>query len=150
LSENARYVAIQDRDYSIRVLDVEHSNNIVQLFGHRSSIVDIDYYLEGGMLISAGSDGAVNIWNLLSGEIIKNFNCSDSDIREVKYNSRLSMAIIVNGENDIALWDVISEKRIAKLGGHDSQISIALRYDGKLLASGSDDFRIRIWELDHS
>jgi len=56
----------------------------------------------------------------------------------------------VSGGDDgkVKLWDVKNKAQIKELPGHDkSVISISYSSDGKLLATGSKDYTVKIWQL---
>src|SRR5579883_1950949 len=47
----------------------------------------------------------------------------------------------------VRLWDVFAEKELAPLGGHQGAItSLAFSPDGKLLATGSNDTTVLLWD----
>ena len=51
-------------------------------------------------------------------------------------------------EKIIYLWRVEDRRCITTLGGHTGNINvISFNSNGKLLASGSDDYTIRLWHI---
>jgi hypothetical protein len=59
------------------------------------------------------------------------------------------VAFGLHGESDIRIWEVASATERARLKGHREVVSaLAFSPDGKLLASGSADTTILIWDLN--
>lgn len=51
------------------------------------------------------------------------------------------------GENSIILWNIDEKKIVKTLNGHTSSVNVLTKMEGNLLASGSDDRTIIIWDL---
>lgn len=72
-------------------------------------------------------------------------------------SSVLSIAISPDGNtvastnNDtIQLWSLTTGQAISTLFGHENRVNaIAINPNGKILASGSDDNRVKLWNLDN-
>lgn len=147
LNEDATLLAIVTHDHSIQLWNIEQEQMIKHLIGHKDNIRDIDFHPHEHLLASVSGDGTINIWNLIDGTVVSTYHSSATDIWEIRFNPQFPLFAVVNGENYIELWNMISGTLSARLAGHDSQITVAFSPDGKLLASGSDDFQIRIWTL---
>ena len=89
------------------------------------------------------------LWNPYKGIQIKTYQGSHNyeilDLTISKDNNRFAS---VGGDKNAYLWDVTSAKIIRKLTGHDSRINtVAYNLDESVLATGSYDGTIRLWDL---
>lgn len=76
-------------------------------------------------------------------------NWHTSDIRCIQA-SPLDNVFASGDDGKVKLWDVKNKTQTSELSGHDkykSVMSVSFSPDGKLLASGSKDYTVRIWQL---
>lgn len=108
-----------------------HSPKIVAfLHGHQQPVNSLAFSPDGKMIASVSfkkdesSAGANN----------QTPNDSETDTRSTNY---------------IILWDVETRRQIKTFEGHpDRIISLAFSPDGKILASGTDDYNIILWDVN--
>lgn len=147
ISNDARLLAIEDRDHSIQLWDTTKETTLLRLIGNNSGIRDIDFHPAGASLASVNSDGTIIIWDLSSGGIVRSFTSARTDVWEVLLNPVLPVLAVTFEEEKIELWDTASGTLLTYLPGHAPQITAAYSPDGTLLASGSEDAIVRIWLL---
>ena len=112
--------------FQVEVLELENSNSIVTIPGHRAPISTIKFSHDGKRLFTASS-GARREWSSFGGG--KTYRQSD------KVNSMLPLS------SEIAIWDSGNGDQIGRFQHHSSDVnSIDISPDGTLLASGSDDY----------
>ena len=96
-----------------------------------------------GLILASESDDGIKLWD------VKTYN----EITEIKGTNIAAFSpdgkILASGAGkEIKLWNVKSLKEIATLKGHlDEVISVAFNYDGSLLASGSGDGTVLLWDM---
>jgi WD40 repeat protein len=106
---------------------------------------------DGKRLASGDDDGNVQVWDVKNGgklgkQIkVKSFG---SQVWSVAFHPKNNNLIAIGNDNsNVILWD-IEEDEITRLTDHSSRIwSVAFSPDGEILASGSDDRSIKLWEL---
>ncbi|EFY97560.2 WD40 and cullin domain protein [Metarhizium robertsii] len=145
--------------------------------GHDGSVNAVAFSTDGTWLASASSDWTVRIWNVDEGTCVKTLehqNHTTEDQQTIDDHSRyiLSIAfspdgkILASGSSDwrVRLWDVNEGTLIKTLAYRNHIIrderttedhsryvlSIAFSPNGKMIASGSSDWRVRRWSIDRS
>lgn len=147
LNDAATLIAVVYPDYAIEVWDLAEQCTRAMLRGHTESIREIVFHPAAPLLFSASASGAIKGWDLRQATPIIAFQSNATDVWGMLLNPRLPQLAIVNGEHFIELRHSETGEVQAILAGHDSQINVAFSHDGALLASGSDDYLIRLWAV---
>ena len=115
-----------------------------------------------GMLASGGSDGSISIWNLTNKEMGKIKTISrahSSGIRDITFSSNGEVLASASNDHSIKLWNtntgnlnLINRLENSSDTGIESHLSnvtsVAISHNGKLLASGSDDKTVKLWNVE--
>jgi WD40 repeat protein len=108
----------------------------------------IDVSPDGRTLALAGSQGHMTIWDTASGELRHDFAKQNAAIGWVRFApDGKTLAFGVGGQ--IRRWDMKTESFLEPLGQTSDAPSCcgAFSPDGRLLASGTHEQRIRAWDL---
>ncbi|PCI36007.1 MAG: hypothetical protein COB50_05195 [Thiotrichales bacterium] len=136
-------LASGSNDGTIKLWEISSGKCLRTLTGH-SNYVESLVALDNGMLAS-GTEEEIKIWNISSGKCLKTLKGS---------NGRLM--VLVNGvlatgtggyEKTIKLWDISSGKCLKTLSGHSDYVWSLVALDNGMLASGSVDNTIKIWDM---
>ncbi|KAJ6231330.1 serine/threonine-protein kinase tnni3k-related [Anaeramoeba flamelloides] len=138
-------------DYLIKVWDVISGICLKDLEGH-SRCVSCLVALENGLLASGSHDETIKVWDL-NNESDEN-KCLWSRYTGGWVNSLIysafknSLVTGIMGGNVIRFWDLSTGARQkCELKGHTNSVRFLLELENGLLASGSDDKNIIIWNL---
>jgi WD40 repeat protein len=157
-SPDGETLASSSNDHTIRLWDINSRQCVFSLQGHTNRVYSIAFSPDGKTLASSSEDQTIRLWDL------KHHQCRN--ILQGYTNQVCSVAFSANGqtlasgdERTIRLWDVKSRQCLQVLQGHTNRIwSVAFAplsdvtrdensSAGPLLASGSEDQTIRLWDL---
>ncbi len=132
---------------AVYVYEFETANLMRKLEGFQSLACAVAISSEGTYV--ASGDTGIRVWNLESGELVREFPGHDNWIRDLAFRPNSMQLASSANEPEIKIWDVESGQKLTSLFGHSSFVnSIQYSPDGQLLASGSEDRTLRFWNAD--
>ncbi|WP_375492685.1 WD40 repeat domain-containing protein [uncultured Nostoc sp.] len=118
------------QDYSIKLWNLKTKENIYTLKGHLGCVRSLVFSPDSQQLISAGKDALIKLWNLETGK----------ETHSMNHKSPLdSIAVSPDGQT------LVSSGKDLAFGKLSGIRSLAFRHDGKLLAAGGTDSKIKIF-----
>ncbi len=125
----------------------------------QEGVNDIAFNSDGTRALTAGSDATVRLWNVSTGECLRELKGFKRRVISVAFspNDRWALAGGSSQNAFIRLWDLSTEDthsptyRIGRsIGMHSGAVNtVAFSPDSRLVASGSDDKRIHIINADN-
>ena len=103
----------------------------------------------GDYLLSGGKDRSINLFNSVSGELIKTYSGGHNyEIKSLKISFDNTHFLSSGQDSYISLWDVSKGKIITKFTGHKKTInSLSWNFNNNIILSGSEDNTVRCWDL---
>jgi len=151
LSQAAGLVVTASFDSTLRVWRLEDGACLRTLSGHSVEVQDV-MDVGGGRVASSGDDCVLRVWDVLSGKQLQQTPTGEGVLTcsVALWGDRVATG---HGGGEIRLWS-LQEGGAATdvLRGHtDTVWSLAVVSSGKapgLLASGSVDYSVRLWDVD--
>jgi serine/threonine protein kinase len=120
--------------------------------GHSDAITSISFSNNGKWLASAGPDRIIRVWDAAASGGVRptaELQAHTAPIRLVRFTPRNDLLVSVGDGGQVYLWDaaaksVVREWMIDKAMAY----SVALSPDGRWLATGSNDGRVFVYDLD--
>ena len=120
--------------------------------GHTSWVTGVAHLADRRRTITCSHDSSLRLWNLQNGAQVGN-DWRDDGNEGAVWSISLSPngKTVASGSRDgkLRLWDVETEKVVAKWTGHPYAAcqSLCWSADGERLESGSGDGTVRVWDV---
>ncbi len=138
-------------DKVIRIWDTGTGNLISSMTGHSATIHDIAVRPKGDLLASSSQDKTIRIWDVSSGKQIRKLDSFGTIAWSIAFTPDGRRLVAGCRDGSIHVLELhhrsLSTIKVMKqpTGGVSA---IAISSSGDLLASGSNDSKIYIWNLD--
>ncbi len=118
--------------------------------GVESQINSVCLSSDGRLLAAAARKQPVIIWNLSSGTKERSYLANNRSIDQVEFTTDNKSLILGCKDRQIRVWRFLDTPELqGSLAGHQKEAwALAFSPDGALLASGSDDNTIKLWDVD--
>lgn len=94
------------------------------------------------------SDGTVRLWSLKTGRVGLVFHGHKHSITALAFDPSGTRLASAARDNDIVIWDLISEMGLYRLHGHSNAVTgLAFTESGGALLSASKDTLVKVWDL---
>ena len=147
-SPDGKTIASGSHDRTIRLWDTVEGNTDKLLAAHQNDIHKVMFNPSGDILASIGSGTTLRLWNANTGGFL-------AEIGSVYGDAAISpdgKTLASRGRNStqIALWSLNTMELLQVFTGRhtDVVLSIAFNPNGKTIASGSQDYTIRLWDAN--
>ena len=151
-------IASGSADKTIKLWNLGTGQEISTLAGHRLSVNAVAFSPDSQTLVSGSADKTIKLWNISTGQEISTLSGHGLSVEAVAFSPDGKTIASSSADKTIKLWNLSTGEEIATLPGHKSAINsltfspipptpFAKGGAGGILASGSEDKTIKLWNL---
>jgi len=146
-------LATSGLDPSIWLWDIDEGHCVGTLQGHSNGVHSVTFVDDGSTLASSGLDGTVRLWDTATKQCIRTFQGHTNAVYALATNPQGSLLVTGGDDFTMKLWDVATGECVRMFRGmHNWVASVAFNptpfEKSFLIASGSYDRIVRLWNLD--
>lgn len=151
-SPDSKMLISGEEDGTIKLWSLQTKKLIDTLIGHQKAINSIAVHPNGKLIASGSDDRTIKLWSLKSRQPVCTLTGHTDKVMSVSFSYDGKILASSGDINDktVKLW-FLNEDRTTTLKGHSDWFggiySIAFSPDNKLIASGSKDKTIKLWQV---
>jgi WD40 repeat protein len=157
-SPDGKILATASDDKTIKLWQINTLKEICTLLGHSHAVKSVAFSPDGQILASGSWDKTVKLWDVNTGAQICSLAGHQLKVNSVAFSPQGGILASASYDRTIRLWQIGSEREfkncpcytlLGTLSGHAwAVLTVAFSPDGKILATGSDDNTIKLWEVN--
>lgn len=130
-------------DGNLHVIDLKNRLEIRNIEAHKLGIFDIKTL--GDLLITAGGDGMVKIWNLNDLTLLQQLELSNKSARSLSVNDAQQLVAVGLSDGTIQLLDINNNFVVKqRIEAHSNSV-FSVAFYNNLLLSGGRDAKLNSW-----
>ncbi len=150
LSPDGKHLAV-GRHTTVEILDAATRQPTRAFTDHPGVVNAVHFSRDGKQLLTAsgvtGLRGIAILWNLTTGEKIREFGEGSRDIfYDAEFSPDETLVATAGYDRAVTLWETATGKRLHHIEVHTGAVfDLAFSPDGKVLASASADQTVKLW-----
>ncbi|MBK9926531.1 MAG: TIR domain-containing protein [Anaerolineales bacterium] len=152
-SPDSQWVAVVELDTENATKNrgtlVSINGETVHELEHGGKVTAVGFTSDSKLVATAGGvDGLIALWDVQDGT--KEFHLDNQEgVNSMAFSTKGTF-LAAGLHDSIKIWDWSTQKEIVSLNQPGDIVAIAISDDGKLMASGSSEGTIILWEIDGS
>ncbi|KIK32933.1 hypothetical protein CY34DRAFT_813990 [Suillus luteus UH-Slu-Lm8-n1] len=147
---DGKRIIVRSYDGSFRVRELETGTEIGEEWEDKDEGVWTMALSPDGKTVASGSrDGAVKLWNVDTGKVIKTWTGHTDDVTSVSWSPDGGRVVSGSRDGTFGVWDVESEKTIlGPIKAGENVWAVCYSPDAKMIATGLGWGGLKIWDAN--
>ncbi len=147
-SPDGQQLVSASRDQTAKVFDVASGQTLASFGGHGDAVYTAAFLADGNSVVSAGSDRQARVWNVADAKEIRKIGGFGSDIFRLTVTPENHL-LTASADRNAREHNLADGKVIRTFAGHKDWVyTLSYNVQKKLIATGSYDGEIRVWNSE--
>ncbi len=138
-------------DGIIRIWDSGSINKydpILQLETNKVPVYFVLFSEDQNQIVGGYEDGVIKVWEMCAFNIPREFKAHDLRVRIIAWNKQHDLLLTGSDDACAKVWDLPTSRCIGIITSNSSRIHAGgMTLDGSIVAIGSDDNEISLWQV---
>ncbi|MCB0185287.1 MAG: WD40 repeat domain-containing protein, partial [Caldilineaceae bacterium] len=160
---NQRLLACGGSHGIVQLWDLSQQVLVRDMIGHNGPIHTLAFSDDGNVLASGSEDHTIRLWHVATGRLLTTVEAAQDWITALTFHPKQQLLASGSADGKIDLWTVNLQSTPADRNDHPPIVtfihlatlteqirtihSLQFSQDGRLLAAGSGDSKVRIWHV---
>lgn len=120
----------------------------VALRGHVGAVFDVGVSSDGAVVVTAGEDATVRVWDGASGACVRVMQGHGDQVNAVRVTACGRLIVSASDDRTARVWETQTGACLATLRGPERAVTVLdITPDGQLAAFRADDGAVLLWDL---
>lgn len=116
-----------------------------QFQGHAGGVTALAYSDDGRVLVTAGKDGTLKVWNASSSTLVRTIELDDGAAVSLALSG--SRAVTGHVDGAVVIWDYDKAEKVAQFKRNDAEVwSVTFAGTPNRVAASSHDWKVTLWD----
>jgi len=116
-----------------------------QFQGHGNGVTALAYSEDGRVIVTAGKDGTLKVWNASSSSLVRTIELDDGAAVSLALSG--SRAVTGHADGAVVIWDFDKAEKIASFKRNDAEVwSVTFAGSPNRVAASSHDWKVTLWD----
>ncbi len=121
----------------------------IEFIAHKSYVNDLIFTLDSTLLLTAGMDNEINIWDTNSWDLVTTLKGHKNSVNSLSINSSNNVLISGSTDKSINIWDLHKKEISRMIPAHKHTVSrVSFSPNDSYFASVSYDTNLKLWNIN--